>query len=74
MFNIPVISLPLSWNTALSIKCQPPGPRYQTFPFIALETKTTKYAGNTNQLAFERQRRDLEIDERVGDKSIADNS
>lgn len=50
------------------------GSSLANLPFIALETKTTKYAGNTNQLASERLRRDLEIAERIGDKSITDYS
>ncbi len=36
--------------------------------------KNDKHTGNTNQLALERQRRDLEIAERVSDKSITDYS
>lgn len=39
-----------------------------------LSNKNDKCTGNTNQAALERQRGDLEIAERVGDKSIADYS
>lgn len=45
-----------------------------TNPPYCLGNKNDKCTGNTNQLALERQRRDLEIAERVSDKSITDYS
>lgn len=68
MLNIQIISLSLSWNIALSIRCQPFCLCCQT-SFIALATKM--YWEN-NSYDIHKMNRDLGITIRVRDKSITD--
>lgn len=70
MLDIQIISLPLSWNIALPIRCQPFCLCCQT-SFIALAIKIQMY-WEYNSYDIHKTNRDLEITIRVSDKSVTD--